>query len=58
MQDIMNNTGMFIRLGKSPGSLQQSAVDGKSDGQLSVPHINLPLHSLSESQSPSFNPHW
>ena len=58
MQDIMNNTGMFIRLGKSPGSLQQSAVDGKVDGQLSMPHIKLPLQSLSESQSPSFNPHW
>ena len=49
---------MFIRLGKSPGSLQQSAVDGKVDGQLSMPHIKLPLQSLSESQSPWFNPHW
>ena len=49
---------IFIRLGKSPGSSQQSAVDGKVDAQLSVPHIKLPLHSLSESQSPSFNPHW
>ena len=49
---------IIIRLGKSPGSSQQSAADGKGDGQLSVPHIKLPLQSLSESQSPWFNPHW
>ena len=49
---------IIIRLGKSPGSSQQSAVDGKVDAQLLVPHIKLPLQSLFESQSPWFNPHW
>ena len=49
---------IIIRLGKSPGSSQQSALDGKVDGQLSMPHIKLPLQSLSESQSPWFNLHW
>ena len=44
---------------KLPGGFsQQSASDGKDDGQLSVPHNKLPLQSLFESQSPWFNPHW
>ena len=41
-----------------PGSLQQSASDGKCDGQLSVPQTKLPIQSLSESQSPWLRPHW
>ena len=41
-----------------PGSLQQSASDGKCDGQLSVPQTKLPVQSLSKSQSPWLRPHW
>ena len=47
----------FIRnILKLPGS-QQSASDGKADGQLSLPQIRLPLHSLFVSQSPWFMSH-
>ena len=37
--------------------VQQSASDGKGDRQLSVPQTELPLHSLSLSQSPWLGPH-
>ena len=39
-----------------PGS-QQSASDGNGGWQLFCPHTRLPLHSLSESQSPWLRPH-
>ena len=38
-------------------SLQQSAPEGKSFGQLSTPQKRLPKHWLSESQSPSSTSH-
>ena len=44
------------KLPDEPDDSQQSAFDGKGDGQLLEPHTKLPLHSLSLSQSPSFKP--
>ena len=38
--------------------LQQSASEGKCDGQLSLPQMRLPLQSLLSSQSPWLRPHW
>ena len=38
--------------------VQQSASVGNGELQLSVPQTKLPLHSLSESQSPWLGPHW
>ena len=37
--------------------MQQSALDGKGERQLSVPQIRSPLHSSLESQSPSKSQH-
>ena len=45
------------KLPDEPDDSQQSAFDGKGDGQLSMTQTRLPLHSLSLSQSPSFKPH-
>ena len=39
-----------------PVPSQQSAFDGKGDGQLLDPQTRLPLQSVSLSQSPSFIP--
>ena len=56
-EDAVDGCNVVKELVVVTPSLQQSAAEGKSFGQLSTPQKRLPKQWLSESQSPSSTSH-